>query len=69
VLYLRGIVYHGDNHFTSRLISNSGKIWYHDGMVTKETCIEDGTLEETCDDDLRRCQDKDFVLAVYSQKC
>ncbi|KAF9455327.1 hypothetical protein BDZ94DRAFT_1371138, partial [Collybia nuda] len=66
-LYLRGIIYHGDNHFTSRVISREGQIWYHDGMLTKETCIEDGTLQNMSNEELKECQDKDLVLAVYSQ--
>ncbi|KAF9459929.1 hypothetical protein BDZ94DRAFT_1170775 [Collybia nuda] len=66
-LYLRGIIYHGDNHFTSRIISRKGQIWYHDGMLTKETCIEDGTLEDMSSGELKECQGKDFILAVYSQ--
>lgn len=67
-LYLRGIVYHRENHFTSRVISSIGNMWYHDGMVTQQTCIDDRELKLTSDDALRTCQDKDLVLAVYAQK-
>jgi hypothetical protein len=34
VLNLTGIVYHGDNHFTCRIISPDGHIWFHDGIST-----------------------------------
>ena len=44
VLKLRGIVYHGNNHFTSRIISSEGHIWFHDGMSTGSTCEDDGYL-------------------------
>jgi hypothetical protein len=32
LLYLKGIVYHGENHFTSRIITKDGKIWFNDGL-------------------------------------
>ncbi|KAJ6630457.1 hypothetical protein B0H10DRAFT_1693341, partial [Mycena sp. CBHHK59/15] len=31
ILKLRGIVYFGNAHFTSRIISRDGTIWFHDG--------------------------------------
>jgi len=34
VLDVRGLIYHGDFHFTSRIIGNDGIVWYHDGMTT-----------------------------------
>ena len=42
LLSLRGIIYHGDNHFTSRVFSSEGKVWFHDGITTKNKCIDDG---------------------------
>ncbi|KAF9456720.1 hypothetical protein BDZ94DRAFT_321281 [Collybia nuda] len=68
LLYLRGIVYHGDNHFTSRIISNKGRMWYYDGMLSEQISSENGSLRDTSDNDLRQCQDKDLVLAIYAQK-
>ncbi|KAF9461418.1 hypothetical protein BDZ94DRAFT_1371455 [Collybia nuda] len=67
VVNRKAIIYHGDNHFTSRIISRKGQIWYHDGMLTKETCIEDGTLQDMSSGELKECQGKDLILAVYSQ--
>ncbi|KAF9465625.1 hypothetical protein BDZ94DRAFT_1133068, partial [Collybia nuda] len=32
--HMRGIIYHGDNHFTARFITSSGQLWFHDGMST-----------------------------------
>jgi predicted RNA-binding Zn-ribbon protein involved in translation (DUF1610 family) len=29
MLYLRGIVYHGQNHFVSRIITPEGNMWFH----------------------------------------
>ncbi|KAF8145875.1 hypothetical protein K438DRAFT_1871179 [Mycena galopus ATCC 62051] len=31
---LRGVVYSGNLHFTSRIIKPNGSIWYHDGIET-----------------------------------
>src|ERR1700736_6350351 len=34
VLDVRGLIYHGDFHFTSRIIGADGIVWYHDGITT-----------------------------------
>ena len=31
--YIKGIVYHGGFHFTSRVITNDGRVWFHDGQL------------------------------------
>ncbi|KAJ7831954.1 hypothetical protein B0H14DRAFT_2162560, partial [Mycena olivaceomarginata] len=41
---LRGIIYAGENHFTSRIIKENGAIWYHDGIATGRKCQYDGQL-------------------------
>ncbi|KDR67899.1 hypothetical protein GALMADRAFT_79067 [Galerina marginata CBS 339.88] len=66
ILSLRGIVYHGENHFCSRIISSEGKVWYHDGIETGKRSIEDGNLLNMTSNDLKICQDKNLVLAVYA---
>ena len=33
VLGIRGVIYHGDSHFTSCIIGTDGIVWYHDGTV------------------------------------
>jgi hypothetical protein len=67
-LTLRGIVYHGGYHFTSRIISSDQHIWYHDGIHTGKMCIRDGILGNLSNDKLRLCRDRNFVLALYAQK-
>jgi hypothetical protein len=67
VLYLRGIVYHGAFHFTSRIISSEGDIWFNDGRTTGKTSEEDGHLSHTSDSRLRTCRERDLVLAIYAQ--
>ena len=32
---LRGLIYHGDHHFSCRVIDETGGIWFHDGIHTK----------------------------------
>ena len=65
-LYLKGIVYYGENHFTSRIITKDGKIWFNDGITTGGKSIEEGHLSTMTDKNLRKCKGKDFVFAVYT---
>ena len=67
-LYLRGIVYHGEHHFTSRIITQEGNIWYHDGIGTGKICQNDGTLNATSDAQLKQCRNRSLVLAIYAQQ-
>jgi hypothetical protein len=41
---LRGIMYYGDHHFTSRFVSRHGVVWYHDGVATRSSLINDGSI-------------------------
>jgi hypothetical protein len=66
-LYLKGVVYAGGYHFTSRFISESGTMWYHDGMTFGRMCEKNGDIDLISDIDIRRCENKDLVLAVYAQ--
>lgn len=29
---IRGVIYGGDEHFTSRISKENGEMWYHDGI-------------------------------------
>ncbi|KIL56950.1 hypothetical protein M378DRAFT_61682, partial [Amanita muscaria Koide BX008] len=42
---LRGIIYFGDNHFTSRIVSESGMTWFHDGIATGVSVIYEGDID------------------------
>ena len=66
VLSLRGIIYHGNNHFCSRIISADGTIWYNDGITTKNNGIEDGHLLTMNHEELITCNGKILVLAIYA---
>jgi hypothetical protein len=64
LLHLKGIIYHGENHFTSRIVSKDGKIWFNDGIATGGKSIEEGHLSTMSDKDLKKCKGKNFVLAI-----
>ena len=42
---LRGVIYYGNHHFTSRFVSQCGIVWYHDGILTGRSLINEGSLE------------------------
>jgi hypothetical protein len=66
ILYLTGIVYLGGFHFTSRLFSQTGAIWYHDGQATGSHCIVDDQLPLHATN-LSKCRGRELSLAIYSQ--
>jgi hypothetical protein len=39
---LRGIIYYENQHFTSRFVTGTGMIWFHDGMLTGSSLIYEG---------------------------
>ncbi len=71
VIYnLRGIVYGDGNHFVSHLITDDGKIWYHDGITTRSHCLPEGQLEDIPDSEWLRTSSQGYsqrraILAVY----
>src|SRR5882762_3706944 len=58
---LKGIVYAGDFHYTSRVCAN-GLVWFHDGMVTGRSCTYEGKLNVFTDSDLSVCNGKTSSL-------
>ena len=55
---LRGVVYFSDKHFTARMITNTGTVWFHDGMLTGSSLLyESQNLATVCTDRA--------ILAVY----
>lgn len=68
VFVLRGLVYFGDFHFTSRIVKD-GVVWFHDGMsINPRKCRYEGRLSDFTDRDLLTCYDKTAVLVVYARK-
>ena len=67
-LHLKGLVYHGDYHFTSRIIDNSGNIWFHDGMTTGKIALKEGKFGSVSQPNLKECRNKQLCLALYGHK-
>ncbi|KAF8581395.1 hypothetical protein K439DRAFT_1263134, partial [Ramaria rubella] len=62
-MHLRGIIYHGSYHVTSRIIDKTGNIWSHDGTKYDGQCKMTGKVsaEELGFLDFRKA-----CIAVYS---
>jgi hypothetical protein len=67
-LYLKGLVYHGDFHFTCRIVDFSGNIWFHDGMTMGSTSTYDGKIGHVGQPNLHKCRNKKLCLAIYAKK-
>jgi hypothetical protein len=67
VLDVRGLIYHGDFHFTSRIIGTDGISWYHDGMTTGSSCEKEGDFDKLSSKNLLKCKGKTLILVVYAR--
>ena len=63
---LRGVIYHLENHFTSRFVSKSGRVWYHDGILTGRQMVPEGSVGDT---ELGTCGSGIAVCAIYAIPC
>jgi hypothetical protein len=68
---LRGVIYGGNEHFFSRVVTQDGWIWFHDGRDTGSVCIRERNLVEVLD--LGWLNDKDTkdvcepLIAIYAR--
>ncbi|KAF8224058.1 hypothetical protein L208DRAFT_1513871 [Tricholoma matsutake] len=67
MLPLKGVVYSGEFHFTSQIISDKN-VWYHDGMTTKSKCWDEGNAASFSEKTYMSCNNKNAVLAIYAKK-
>jgi hypothetical protein len=67
VLDVRGLIYNGDFHFTSRIIGIDGNVWYHDGMITGSSCENEGDFDKFSSRNLLKCKGKNLILMVYAR--
>jgi hypothetical protein len=67
VLDVRGLIYHGDFHFTSRIIGTDGIVWYHNGIITGSNCENDGDFDKFSSNDLLNYRGKKLILVVYAR--
>lgn len=61
---LKGIIYYGNEHFTSRIISNDNMVWYHDGMTTGPHMVPQGPLSTISN--LMTCRNRHASVAIYT---
>ncbi|KAF6751772.1 hypothetical protein DFP72DRAFT_794152, partial [Ephemerocybe angulata] len=63
---LVGVVYYGDYHFVSRVITRDNKVYAHDGMEGGSSTYE-GTLDSTLPvKNLERLNERRASLAIYA---
>jgi hypothetical protein len=67
ILDIRGLIYHGDFHFTSHIIGTDGMVWYHDGITTKSSCGNEGDFNTFFSKNLLKCRGKNLFLVVYAR--
>ena len=67
VLEVRGLIYHGNFHFTSCIIGNDNNVLYHDGMITSSTCENQGDFGSFSTKKLLKCKGKRLLLVVYAR--
>ena len=60
VLAVRGLLYHGDFHFTSHIIGT-------DGMTTGSICENEGDFDKISSRNLLKCKGKKLILVVYAR--
>ncbi|KAJ7246209.1 hypothetical protein C8J57DRAFT_1081696 [Mycena rebaudengoi] len=67
VIHLRGIVYYAELHFTSRIITPSGDIYFHDGISTQKSTVFEGNILDLASLHTLHYHNGDAaLLAVYS---
>lgn len=62
---IKGLVYHGDNHFTSAYIDKNQDIWYHDGIATGKNHEYQGSLRTTRNNNIIHSHGKQICTIIY----
>ena len=57
---LRGVIYFENQHFTERVITSTGMIWYHDGIFTGPSLVYESQ-------DLTTITMQNAVMAFYAR--
>ena len=67
---LIAVIYYADQHFTSKIITHDGRIWYYDGLAITNPDIPP-TLKEVgsiyCQPDLQSCRGGRATAAIYAK--
>ena len=64
---IRGVIYFSQNHFTSHVITQSGQIWFHDGMTLQHSMRYEGLLDTELCPNIFYSNSGNAVLAIYTQ--
>ena len=62
---LCGVVYFGNFHFTSRVITAAGDVLFYDGMVDDGNCSYDGNLRSMTVTSLHETRGRAMSIAIY----
>jgi hypothetical protein len=64
---LRGLIYHGSGHFTSRLVDGQGQVWYNDSAINRSQCVMEGNLNASSDTNwLKTAHGRTLAYVVYA---
>jgi hypothetical protein len=66
-MHLRGVVYYGSHHYTSRIIDTGGQVWFHEGMITGKDMCSQGSVTKLKPKDFTKCNSRKITLLVYTQ--
>jgi len=62
---LQGLLYFGNFHFTSCIISPEGDVWYHDGMTMDSEAKSQGHTKFMSGEDYQKCYGRKLVMSIY----
>ena len=63
---LCGFIYYGSNHFTSRVVTPAGEVWFNDGLVDGKLYHYENKLENMQPRDIAKATDgRTLVSALY----
>lgn len=62
---LCGIIYHGNFHFTARILSENDEVWYYDGMSNQGWCENEGIYSEISATSIRKVKGRRMTILIY----
>ncbi|KIJ40649.1 hypothetical protein M422DRAFT_173464 [Sphaerobolus stellatus SS14] len=68
-MVLGGIIYYGQNHFTSRIIDEDGSVFCSDGIINKRMCIYEGQLNNISAENLWTHRFRRASAVIYYSSC
>ncbi|KAF8875566.1 hypothetical protein BD779DRAFT_1450037, partial [Infundibulicybe gibba] len=61
---LRGVIYYGGQHFTARLITTNGVVWYYDGIRDESPVVWEASATTLLD--MYQCGLQTAILTIYA---